>query len=362
MLRRRCSSISFFAESSIRTINLTFTAMLLRFILFLILGALLPAQAKTIFLNNASSLRDETHFPKLSSAYDACNSGDTIRIEGTSASGALMPYTGADDLFVINKKIHLIGPGISANAKKALFASLYLGTGADQTLIEGCEIEKIAFMVSQHISVITLRSCVLGSMDFSDISNAKLSNLLVFNCVITGSIDFAEKGANLIDCIFKNNLVLQGVFKNSGTEARQLFFLNNNFVGGQTFSEMHNILCSNNLFLHVKMEGCSNSTFNNNLLSNCGKSDFSHGNNTGHNNRQPENPGFSKIPDAKINLAEALVFPWRISSGSEASGTATDGGDIGLRGMPCAASNLSEEKISAPSPAATPRKIKSFDK
>jgi hypothetical protein len=138
--------------------------------------------------------------------------------------------------------------------------------------------------------------------------------------------------------------------------------LNNNFVGGQTFSEMHNILCSNNLFLHVKMEGCSNSTFNNNLLSNCGKSDFSHGNNTGHNNRQPENPGFSKIPDAKINLAEALVFPWRISSGSEASGTATDGGDIGLRGMPCAASNLSEEKISAPSPAATPRKIKSFDK
>ncbi len=334
--------------------------MLLRFTLYIILGALLSANAKTVFLNNASSLRDEKHFSKLSSAYDACNAGDTISVEGTSSNDAPMPYTTADDLFVINKKIHLVGPGISAKAKIALFASIYLGTGADHTLIEGCEVEKIAFMVSQHISGLTLRSCVLGSMDFADISNAKMSNLLVFNCVITGSIDFAGKGAQLIDGIFKNNLVLRGGFKNNGEGSKQLFFLNNTFVGGESFSDIHNVLCANNLFLHAKVEGCSNATFNNNLLTNCGKAVFPYGNNSGQSNRQVENPGFASLPDAKISLAEALVFPWKIKMGSEAAGGAPAGGDMGLRGRPCAASNIDEDKPSAP--ADTPRKMKSFDK
>lgn len=281
-------------------------------------------KATILTVSNATNLPGNPgQYTTPQSAHDAAYSGDTIMMQGSS--------TGYGNL-TITKKITLIGPGYNPiqreNTNPATLSYIYLSNGSSNSKIIGITTSYIYFSsISLAVSGIQiLRNNVTGSISFSGAPNALVSNIEIYNNVLSYVDGFTSQCANWN---IKNNIITSYIsnFQVSTVTIANNLFINSSGIG---LNNLSNVVISNNIFYgntpyYSNVTLCS---FNNNLTYNCTNPTLPYGTNVGSGNKISTDPMFLSVPSPAVTY----TYNYRLNGSSPAKNAGTDGTDIGLTG------------------------------
>ncbi len=273
-------------------------------------------------------------YADLWSAYQACSSGDTVVIEGTTTS-----YNLFNDFA---KNLVVIGPGI--NTQKQGFNTAWLeranggGYGATWFFSSGAQGSKFYGL-----------DFAVGSLHELEIN---VSNLTFENCRFSRGVRVAGSNTQFINCVFDDgsvympNMVTSVVFTNcifdipvEGNSAyQQVIFDHCMFLtSSNCFTTINSWKFSNSVFMNTtNFSGAASCEFQNNIcrlsatFPPAGNVDLG-GNQVG------VNPNFVTYT---LGATYSTSHDYHLQAGSLAIGAATDATDIGVHG---GFSNFSEQ-------------------
>jgi len=311
----------------------------LNILFFLILILTSSVRSKTITVNNLSEENiDQNQFKDLAKAYKFAQPKDTLLFVGNGdLNGEKNLYCSAGEPLYISKDLIFVGPGFlpqSENKKVARLGGILLGSGSSGSQFLGLVIDKISFITTQNLFDYKFDGCYIKEIDFSGIGKSKIGDILIYRCFISGKINFAKLGIQITGLIFRNNILFNIVFENSGKNAKQVYLLNNNIIYGIPFVKFENAIIANNLFFKVDLKGATTSTFNNNITFECKDGGLiPYGNNEGKNNLCDLNPQIEKLEEFNGNqITEICTFNWSMKENSPALKAGTDFTDMGIVG------------------------------
>jgi hypothetical protein len=297
------------------------------------------AFSKTIIVNNLAEENLELfQFKDLAKAYKNSQAKDTILFIGSNNiyDDKNMYCAPAEPLY-ISKDLIFVGPGFlpqNNNKQVARLGGVLLGSGSSGSQFLGLVIDKISFITTQNIFDYKFDGCYIKEIDFVGIGKSKIGDILFIKCFVSGKINFAKLGMQITGVVFRNSILHNVSFENSGKNAKQVYLLNNNIISGIPFVKFENAIIANNLFYKVDFKGATTSTFNNNITFNCKDGGLiPYGNNLGKNNLCDLNPQIEKLEEFNGNsILEICSFNWSMKENSPATKAGTDFTDIGITG------------------------------
>jgi hypothetical protein len=295
--------------------------------------------SKTITVNNLAEENLELfQFKDLAKAYKNSQSKDTILFIGSNnINDDKNMYCAATEPLYISKDLIFVGPGFLPQNKSKQVARLggvLLGSGSSGSQFLGLVIDKISFITTQNIFDYKFDGCYIKEIDFTGIGKSKIGDMLFLKCFVSGKINFAKLGMQITGVVFRNNILHNVSFENSGKNAKQVYLLNNNFLSGTPFLKFENAIIANNLFYKIDLKGATTSTFNNNITFNCKDGGLiPYGNNEGKNNLCDLNPQIEKLEEFNSSSIEEICnFNWSMKENSPGTKAGTDFTDIGIVG------------------------------
>lgn len=308
-------------------------------LLFLFLSFSFAVVSKTITVNNqASENAEQNQFKDLAKAYKIAQPKDTLLFIGSSELNEIKNlYCEPSEPLYISKELIFVGPGFlpQNNSKQvARFGGILLGSGSSGSQFLGLVIDKVSFITTQNIFDYKFDGCFIKEIDFSGIGKSKIGDMLFLKCFVSGKINFAKLGMQITGVVFRNNILHNVSFENSGKNAKQVYLLNNNFLSGTPFLKFENAIIANNLFYKIDLKGATTSTFNNNITFNCKDGGLiPYGNNEGKNNLCDLNPQIEKLEEFNSSSIEEICnFNWSMKENSPGTKAGTDFTDIGIVG------------------------------
>jgi hypothetical protein len=311
----------------------------LNILVFLIVISSNSVVSKTITVNNQSTENTEQNqFKDLAKAYKIAQPKDTLLFIGSSELNEIKNlYCEPSEPLYISKELIFVGPGFlpQNNSKQvARLGGILLGSGSSGSQFLGLVIDKVSFITTQNIFDYKFDGCFIKEIDFSGIGKSKIGDMLIYRSFVSGKINFAKLGMQITGVVFRNNILNNVSFENSGKNAKQVYLLNNNIISGTPFVKFENAVIANNLFYNVDFKGATTSTFNNNITFKCKEGGLiPYGNNQGKNNLCDLNPQIEQLEDFNGNtLAEICSFNWSMKENSPAAKAGTDFTDMGIVG------------------------------
>ena len=283
------------------------------FILTVILMFVLHANATIWRLNNNSGIN--ANFNSWTTAYNGTIAGDTIFVEGSSTSYGDITLTSPRTI---------IGPGyfLSQNPQTqklfltASFGNINLNPGCMGSLITGLDVTGNVYINCGSISVVKNR---INNIQFASNSTSNMSNFLICQNYIYGSIGDGNGNITKYNIIISNNIITSSgscTFCIGGSCSGT--FTNNLITAGQSYQSaitVYNFVLTNNIIYQGVVSG-SNNAYANNIFNG---TQIAAGNNN------------------QLNVSMTTVFvssgstdgQWQLKTGSPAIGAGINGIDCG---------------------------------
>lgn len=287
-------------------------------------------------------------FTTLQAAIDVASPGDTLRIAGSNTQ-----YSGVDLYF----PMVFIGEGannpdgystVIDRKNNSYYYSLALRNLNSSLGASGSKFYGIYFTsytnfhgnftgqstgVNNKIENVVFERCRWTS--YPDFQNGFFNNILFRNCVFPGNsykIYFSSAGP-YSGIVFTNcvNPNISGPGSNypfnGGVIVRNSIYLNTTY---DAFSYAYELIVENCIFYKAEPTGAENSVFNNNLTYLCDDNALPYGTNAGSGNIINADPLFIDYPNMPTSFSWS--HDYGLQAGSPASGTGTNGTDMGLTG------------------------------
>lgn len=210
------------------------------------------AQARILRVNNNPG--SSAQYTSWNAVYSAAVSGDTIYVEGSTAS-----YSISNSAYQIKKKLTIIGPGyfLSENGnsqtdKTATFYWLNFATGSEGSEVKGLN---IAFLIDHE---------AVNNLTFTNNKIAGFwSNTYSTNMVIKGNYISGSNGQQYMcnNLIFTNNYWNNTA--NSPTINTNKAIITNNIIRATYPITLNNTSFSNNIIISGTLNGSGNTFYNN---------------------------------------------------------------------------------------------------
>lgn len=292
-------------------------------------------------------------YTNLQTAINAASVGDTILVSGSPTNYGSV---------TINKKLTLFGSGYDpANtfAKVTYLQNVTLSRfdavqSASGTKISGFNLDNLIINTNNPDTMkdITLERCLVSvTVSLSNGSASKYSNIIVQNCVFTGTNNNIYFGA-YYQSIHFNHIVRNNIFNGKilghiqsavlFTDLSLVSFRNNIFTGpgtGTILTQVKNAVFENNIFFRKDAgdndsDGtsahCNGCAFNNNITYQSAFDTIPYGNNVGSGNLLATDPMLVNYPIT--GAAFSFSHDYTLMGGSPAILAGTDASDIGITG------------------------------
>lgn len=330
----------------------------------LILTGLLFAQIAQATVWTVSFDSRPAQYNNLQTAVDAASAGDTILVNGHDNSYSSI--TIQKPLVIYGEKFDEPGNQTDNNLTnpypKTRIYNITLGrlnsyTGASGVRLYGLAIDYLNlnpdFSGSQsgqvNLDDVIVERCAIYSANFNAYSSPNYSNITFRNTLFTGYLSGLERyngrtfsNVLITNCVFSDSR-LDGSNSypslNGSVVVRNSIFIDRTSSG--VFSNTKGLIVENCIFYRSEPTGCIDCTFNNNLSYLCLDNTLppSSGNNVGSGNIENADPQWASYP-ALGDTPWSQAHSYALQSGSAATGTGTNGTNIGLTGGNAPVSNI----------------------